>query len=447
MFHLGWFLGNGFGIQNWSPALGHGNFVGNNAHDWTKPDLYIDMVQSLERAGFDFLMIEDSSMVEDTFGGSAEVTLRQGLMAPKSDPMPLVPILTRSTEKIGVISTISTIQYHPYLAARLFTTLDHLTEGRVGMNVVTSVTDRVAQNFGYDQHFDHDERYAMAMEWVEVVQKLQDSWQEGAIVADPIAGVYADHTKVQPINFEGEYFKSRGPLNTIPGPQRIVPVCSAGSSGPGRELAAKYDDVMISIAPSVAAAKEYRADMLERIVAAGRDPQEVKLLFLVSPIIAATDEEAKAHAAAASELTRSDAAVERSLWQLTYSSGGRIDFSGIDPDTRIADIDLSKGNGEQSAMTTWLHGSDDMTLRDFAANRGLKFLAEDYDFTGSPDTVAAQMDEAAAEIGGDGFLVYLPTTRENFAKISDGLAPALRRRGAIRDGYAGSTLHSHLTEF
>ncbi len=447
MFHLGWFLGNGYGIQAWSPANGDGAWVGNNVSDWTKPDLYIDMVQSLERAGFDFLMIEDSAMVEDTYGGSAEVTLRRGFMAPKSDPMPLVPILTRSTKHIGVISTVSTIQYHPYLAARLFTTLDHLTEGRVGMNVVTSVTDRVAQNFGYDQHFDHDERYRMAMEWVEVVQKLQDSWQEGAILADPVTGVYADHTKVQPVNHVGKYFRSRGPLNTIPGPQRIVPVCSAGSSGPGRELAAAYDDVMISIAPSVAAAKAYQEDMRERIRAVGRDPKDVKLLFLVSPVIGASDKDAQAQAADATAQTRSDAAVERSLWQLTYSSGGRIDFSGIDPDTRVADIDLSRGNGEQSALSTWLHGSGDLTLRDFAANRGLKFLSEDYDFTGSPDTVAAQLGEAAEEIGGDGFLVYLPTTRENFAKVSDGLAPALRRRGLIRDGYAGRTLRSHLTEF
>jgi FMN-dependent oxidoreductase (nitrilotriacetate monooxygenase family) len=447
MFHLGWFLGNGFGIQAWSPTNGDGPWVGRNVTDWTKPDLYVDMVQSLERAGFDFLMIEDTAMIEDTFGGNAESTLRRGFMAPKNDPMPLIPLLTQATKSIGVISTVSTIQYHPYLAARLFTTLDHLTEGRVGMNVVTSVTDRVAQNFGYDEHLDHDERYLMAMEWVEVVQQLQDSWKEGAIVADPVKGVYADHTKVQAIDFVGKYFRSRGPLNTIPGPQRIVPVCSAGSSGPGRDLAAAYDDTMISIAPSVAAAKEYREDMHERIRAAGRDPEKVKLLFLVSPIIGATDEDAQAQAAAAKAHTRSDSAVEQSLWQLTYSSGGRIDFGGIDPDTLVSDIDLTKGNGEQSALNTWLANTDGLTLRDLAVGRGLKFLAEDYDFTGSPDTVAAQMGEATEEIGGDGFLVYLPTTRANFAKVSDGLAPALRRRGLIRDGYAGSTLRDHLTEF
>jgi long-chain alkane monooxygenase len=443
MFHLAWFLGNGFGIQAWSAANGDGPWTGRNLVDWTQPELYIDLTASLERAGFDYLMIEDTAMVEDSYGGSAETSLRRGFMAPKNDPMPLVPLLTRATKHIGVISTVSTIQYHPYLAARLFTTLDHLTEGRVGMNVVTSVTDRVAQNFGYDQHFDHDERYRMAMEWVEVVRQLQGSWEDGAIVADADGGVYADHEKVKPIDFAGKYFKSRGPLNTIPGPQRIVPVCSAGSSEGGRELAAAYDDTMISVAKSVADAKEYRADMRRRVAAHGRNPADVKFIFVVSPLIAATDADARQAAEQAGAAARTDAAIEQRLWHMSYTSGGRIDFAAIDPDTPVSEIDLSRQNGEFTSIKQIFGGRENETLRDVMSSGRPSDLA----FAGSPDTVAAGMGEAMEEIGGDGFMLYLPTTRYNMAVVSDGLAPALRKRGLIRDEFTGATLRENLRAF
>lgn len=445
MFHLSWFLGNGFGIQPWSPTNGDGPWVGNNVHDWSKPELYIDLTQSLERGGFDYLMIEDTSMVDDSFGGDTEVVLRRGFMAPKNDPMPLLPLLTRSTKSIGVISTVSTIQYHPYLAARLFTTLDHLTEGRVGMNVVTSVNDRVAQNFGYDQHFDHDERYNMALEWVEVVHQLQDSWQEGAIIADPVAGVYADHTKVQPIEFAGKYFKSRGPLNTIPGPQRIVPVCSAGSSEGGRVLAARYDDTMISLVSSIAEAKAYRADMRRRVAECGRNPDDVKFMFLTTPVIEATDEEAEETKRLLDLSASSDENIEERLWHTSYAAGGRIDFKQFDLDTPIKDIDLSKQNGEYTTMQNIFKNFGDKTLREAMSMKGL--LNGELNFVGSPETVASKMGEAMQEIGGDGFMVYLPTTRYVLSKVTDGLSPALRRQGLIRDGYSESTLRGHLREF
>jgi long-chain alkane monooxygenase len=444
MFHLGWFLGAGFGIQPWSARNGDGPWVGSNMTDWMKPDLYIDLAQGLERAGFDYILIEDTAMVEDSYNGSAETSLARGLMAPKNDPMPLVPLMTAATKHIGVIPTVSTIQYPPYLAARLYTTLDHLTNGRVGMNVVTSVTDRVAQNFGYERHLEHDERYIMAMEWVDVVTQLQDTWKEGALVANAEEGIYADHQYVQPIDFKGKYFSSRGPLNTIPGPQRIPPICSAGSSELGRELAARYDDTMISMVKNGAAGKAYRDDMRKRVASFGRNPDDVKFLFLTTPTIAATDREAEEMAAMARAWKASDRGFEYNLWNMSYTSGGRIDFGGIDPDTLVSDIDLSKQNGELTSIANLFQDSEGKTLREVVAS---SHQVSDLGLIGSPDTVAGKMEDLMAEIGGDGFLVYMPTTRLNIAMVADGLAPALRRRGLIREEYTGGTLRDNLLAF
>ncbi|SMH43204.1 FMN-dependent oxidoreductase, nitrilotriacetate monooxygenase family [Rathayibacter oskolensis] len=444
MFHLAWFLGDGFGIHAWSSTNGDGPWAGNGATEWMKPGIHIDLATSLERAGFDYILIEDTAMVEDSYNGSADTSLRRGFMAPKNDPMPLVPLMTQATKHIGIVPTVSTIQYPPYLAARLFTTLDHLTEGRVGMNVVTSVTDRVAQNFGYERHLEHDERYTMAMEWTEVVQQLQTSWKPGAVIADGEAGIYADHTKVEPIDFEGTYFRSRGPLNTIPGPQGLVPVCSAGSSPAGRELAAKYDDTMISMVKTGALGRAYREDMRRRVAEFGRDPDTVKFMFLINPVLGATDAEARAAADAYAEYRRSDKGIEYNLWNMSYTSGGRIDFGGIDPDTLIRDIDLSKQNGEHTSILELFRGYEDRTLREAVTE---SHQVSDMGLVGSPDTVAAKMGELMDEIGGDGFLVYMPTTRVNMAMVADGLAPALRRRGLIREEYTGGTLRDNLLQF
>ncbi len=444
MFHLAWFLGDGFGIHPWSTINGDGPWVGSNVNDWMKPDIYIDLATSLERAGFDYILIEDTAMVEDSYNGSADTSLRRGFMAPKNDPMPLVPLMTQATKHIGIIPTVSTIQYPPYLAARLFTSLDHLTGGRVGMNVVTSVTDRVAQNFGYERHLDHDERYEMAMEWTDVVQRLQDTWKEGAVVADSEGGVYADHTKVETIDHKGKFFSSRGPLNTVPGPQRTPPVCSAGSSPMGRELAARYDDTMISLVKDGATGRAYRDDMRERVASFGRNPDDVKFLFLASPVIGATDREAQEKNEAFQAYRASDKGIEYNLWNMSYTSGGRIDFGGIDPDTKVKDIDLSKQNGEHTSILNLFQDAEDKTLREVVST---KFQVSDMGLVGSPDTVAGKMEDLMEEIGGDGFLIYMPMTRMNMAIVADGLAPALRRRGLIREEYTGSTLRENLLAF
>jgi FMN-dependent oxidoreductase (nitrilotriacetate monooxygenase family) len=434
MFHLGWFLGNGFGIQPW-----HGPWAGSSATDWMKPGIYVDLTTALERAGFDFLFIEDTAMVEDTYKGSMETTLKYGFFAPKNDPLPLVPLLAQATRHIGIINTVSTIQYPPYLAARLMTTLDHLTEGRAGINVVTSVTHRVAQNFGYDEHMEHNLRYEMAEEWMDVVTRLWGSWEPGAVVADVDAPCYADHTKVHTIDFEGKFFKCRGPLNTIPGPQGRPLVAQAGNSTPGRALAARHADTMLAWGTSIETMKAFREDMSARAEGFGRKPADVKVLFISTPILAETDEAArdKAAALAAGDAERMEAA----LWGLSYASGGTVDFSRFDLDAPVPEV---VGNGEQSSMAAFFRSNQGKTLRQ--AVQG-DWIGGQLDFVGSPDTVAARMGEVMEEVGGDGFLLYPEMTRRSIAEITDGLVPALQRRGLTRTGYGYDLFRDNLLEF
>jgi alkanesulfonate monooxygenase SsuD/methylene tetrahydromethanopterin reductase-like flavin-dependent oxidoreductase (luciferase family) len=203
-----------------------------------EPDIYMDLAQALERAHFDCIIIEDGSYIADAYQGLADWYLRTGYSTPKHDPMPLVPLLGYVTKHLGIIPTVTTSLYPPYLAARLGATLDHLTHGRLGLNIVTAHNDRSAQNFGLDRHHEHDHRHVMADEWMQVVNALWDSWEPGAIIADPVSGVLTDPAKVHPIHFEGRFYKCRGPLNAAPGPQGRPVICQAevGADGPAPGL-------------------------------------------------------------------------------------------------------------------------------------------------------------------------------------------------------------------
>src|ERR1700736_5689245 len=167
---MGWFMGMGFGAYGWIQQ-----WSGNVPKDVGKPGLFVDMATSLERAGFDYMMLEDSSVLPDIYEGSFRMTLKMGTI--RHDPMPLVPLLGAATSRLGIVATASTSFYPPFLAARLFRTLDHLTDGRVGINLVTSSPHAAAQNYGHDRHFEHDLRYEMADDWMSAVTALWDTWE------------------------------------------------------------------------------------------------------------------------------------------------------------------------------------------------------------------------------------------------------------------------------
>jgi alkanesulfonate monooxygenase SsuD/methylene tetrahydromethanopterin reductase-like flavin-dependent oxidoreductase (luciferase family) len=195
-FHLGWFVGNGFGVHGWNQP-----WTGRSARDWAKPELQIDLARAIERACFDFLMMEDSLFVPDSYGGSTRFYLERALRAPKNDPMPLVSVLAYLTKNLGIVPTVSTSFYPPYLLARHIATLDLMSEGRIGCNFVTSTAERAAQNFGMDTHLEHHLRYEMAAEFVEVVRRLWRSWEPDAVVMDEERGVFVDPGKVREVVF------------------------------------------------------------------------------------------------------------------------------------------------------------------------------------------------------------------------------------------------------
>jgi FMN-dependent oxidoreductase (nitrilotriacetate monooxygenase family) len=255
-FHLGWFLGNSFGVHVWRQP-----WAGTSARDWCDPTLQIEMAQALERACFDFILLEDSSFVPDNYGSSRDYYLKRAMRAPKNDPLPLVPLLHHATRHIGVVPTISTSFYPPFLAARLIATLDLMSGGRAGGNFVTSTAARAAQNFGLDEHFEHDMRYEMAEEFTEVVKQFWASWEPDAVVMEE-DGDFVDPSKVHTVDFKGRFFKSRGQLNTARSPQGQPVLVQAGNSPQGQAFAAKHADVTLAAMGDVAEAKAFRKGLI-----------------------------------------------------------------------------------------------------------------------------------------------------------------------------------------
>lgn len=278
--------------MNFTPDDWSGSF-GTGGEPWDG-GFYIEMAQALERACFDYIMIEDTLMVSEAYGGTMEAYLKHAMMAPKHDPSPLAAIMSMATSKLGVVATMSTSFYPPFMLARLSATLDHIAKGRFGWNIVTSGEDGSAKNFGMDKLTEHDLRYDIADEYMDVVLKLWDSWEPGAVVRDRATGTYADHRKVHTIDHEGRFFKVRGPLNTVRSPQGRPAFVQAGGSPKGREFAAKHADSIIATANGIEGMKSYRDDVRARARTHGRKPDDIKVLFLVSPILGETEEEARA---------------------------------------------------------------------------------------------------------------------------------------------------------
>ena len=384
-------------------------------------------------------MLEDTLMVSEAYRGTAEATLKYALQVPKHDPVPLAAIIAAATSKLGVVATMSTMAWPPFMLARVCTTIDHIAGGRFGWNIVTSGEDAAAQNFGLAKLPPREQRYAMADEYMEVVYRLFDAWEPDAVVKDRERGIYADWRKVHPIDFEGEYFRVRGPLNTAPSPQGRPTFVQAGGSSRGRAFAARHADSIIAPTSTLAGAKAYRDDVRAHAVTFSRNPDDIKILFLVYPILGETSEEARAKRR---RMVNQPWFIEAALAATGTTSD--IDFSQYNLDEPLPERLTT--NGEQGSLDRFQQWGSGKTLRQLTAER----FDNELDLIGTPEEVADKMAAAMELVGGDGFLISTPfqrTSRRFINEICEGLVPALQRRGLVREAYTRPTLRETLREF
>ncbi|MBU2532368.1 MAG: LLM class flavin-dependent oxidoreductase [Alphaproteobacteria bacterium] len=404
-------------------------------YDWRRPELYQHIAKVCERGLFDMVFFADLNYVSDTFKGSLEPALRYAVQAPEHDPIPLLSFMAAVTERIGVASTFSTSNQHPFYAARMWATLDHLTGGRAGWNVVTSLNHNQAANYGMERE-NTDQRYDRAFEYMEVCRKLWESWDEDAVVMDREGAVFADYTKVRRIEHEGRFFKSRGPLNVVRSPHKGPAILQAGTSPKGRDFAARFADAIFAIQPNVAEAKSYYSDIKQRIGELGRNPDHCKMLFGMQPIIGATEQEAKDKQAEHNALVPLDA-------------GLAILSAHLDHDLSQYDLDLPIAESNEPAlqrMKSRFRKADgsSMTLREAGERHGQGVGLPQ--FVGTPEMIADQMEAFVGEVGGDGFMlsmIYSPGALEEFVEH---VIPILQARGLFRTAYSGWTQRDHLLD-
>ena len=432
-FHLAWFL-QGSSIQAWNQA-----WTGNISEEWMSADMFLDLARSLERACFDYILLEDSIYIGQNWQDSRDIFLKNGMSVPRQEPSVVASLMAAVTRHLGIVPTLSTFAYHPYLTARITGTLDQVSSGRAGWNMVTGSSDLAAQNFGMDRLPEHDLRYDMADEYIDIVTKLWDSWEPGAIVANRKTGVLTDPSKVHTIDYKGKYYSSRGPLNSGPCPQGRPVIAQAGGSGRGKMFAAQHADTIVAHVKGVDQMKAYRQEVHRNMIGLGRNPDSCKVLHLVAPILAETTEEAEA--IADKRLAQAGQNLDVRLAQMGWSTN--IDFSGFDLDQPVGELTT---NGHQQSLAQFLRKAGRSTLREAITNYGAKGMS--VDLVGSPDAVASQMQDIMQEIGGDGFLIALNNvSRKSVAEVTDGLIPALQQRGLVRTAYEKKHLRDTLLEF
>ena len=431
-FHLGWFTN--FAVDEWTEP-----FASAGGSPWDGR-FYIEFARALERACFDYIMLEDTLMVSEAYGGSMHATLKSAVQVPKHDPVPLAAVLASHTTRLGIVATMSTMGYPPFLLARLSATIDHLAGGRFGWNIVTSSEDSAARNFGHDALPEHDLRYDMAEEYMAVVNGLFASWDPDAVVMDRATNTYADASRVRRLDFEGTFFKSRGPLNTVPSPQGRPTYVQAGGSEKGRDFAARHADSIIATANGTHAMKAFRDDVRRRAAKFGRNPDDIKVLFLLAPVMGETEEEALR-------------VNERGLSSPGFAARRLVILSGI-TDIDFAQFDMDKPlpdnlttEGETTSLKKFAQFGSGKTLRQLVREGG---KSSSVDVVGTPEQVAVRMGEIMDEVGGDGFLMRNPfhhINRRYILEVTEGLIPALQRLGLVRSEYNSATLKGTLREF
>jgi long-chain alkane monooxygenase len=395
-------------------------------------EYWTGLARVLERGCFDSLFIADVLGVYDVYQGSAAAAITDAAQVPVNDPMLAVSAMAAVTSHLGFGITVSSTYEQPYALARKFSTLDHLSKGRVGWNIVTSYLDSAARNLGRDRQVPHEERYRAAEEFLEVCYKLwESSWEDGAVRADKAAGVFADPAKVHPIGHAGRYFTVPGPFLCEPSAQRTPLLFQAGSSPSGLAFAARHAEAVFFSEPSSAVLAPKVARLRDLAERSGRDPRSVKMCPLMTVITAPTDAEAQAKLADYQQYASYDGALA------LYGGWSGLDLSALDPDQPLEYAQTEAVRSAVEAFTT-ADPARRWTPRDIA--RQVAIGGRGPVVTGSPATVADEMERWVDEADVDGFNLAYAITPGTFEDIVTYLVPELQRRGLLRAAYEGTTL-------
>jgi FMN-dependent oxidoreductase (nitrilotriacetate monooxygenase family) len=389
------------------------------------------MIQRLEAAKFDAFFMADHlavlNMPVDALKRSHTVT--------SFEPLTLLSALAGVTERIGLIATASTTFDEPYHIARRFASLDHISGGRAGWNIVTTANPDAALNFGYTEEVDHDERYRRAHEFYDVVTGLWDSFADDAFVRDVEAGLYFDPAKLHVLDHKGEHLFVRGPLNIARPVQGWPVIVQAGASEAGRELAVATAEVIFGAESSIDRAQAFHEDIRGRMVRYGRDPELLRVLPAALVIVGETIAEAKAKRAHLDSLVHYDSGIHSLSGMLGH------DVSGYDPDGPLPDIPETNASQSARQRIVDLAREETLTIRQLAARAGsYSGLA----FVGTPTSIADSMQEWLETRASDGFNIMFPWIPGGLDEFADHVVPELQRRGIFRTEYEGTTLRDHL---
>ena len=358
--------------------------------------------------------------------------------AGRLEPLSILAALSAVTSRIGLVATTSTSFSEPYNVARKFATLDHLSDGRAGWNVVTSSGENEAHNFNLAVHYDHEFRYERAEEFVDVVTRLWDSWEEDGFPFDKDSGVYADPGKFHALDHAGRHFSVRGPLNVIRPPQGHPVIVQAGASAAGRRLAAKTADAVFSGHPRLDGAQAYYAALKAEVVRFGRSAGSLKILPGFYPVIGRTEQEARARYAELDELIHPDLAI--SMLQMAL---GGVDLSGYSPDGPLPELPPTNGTQSTQSILAEFARDGGLTIRQLAV-RVCVGLGTTLMIAGTPEQIADKMEEWFLGEAADGFVLTVPYFPGGLADFVDLVVPILQRRGLFRTEYEGTTLREHL---
>ncbi|WP_313805496.1 LLM class flavin-dependent oxidoreductase [Sphingobium sp.] len=411
--------------------------VGADHNSWLDPNLpgdasidinwYIDNARAAEAAKFDLVFIVDSPYITPD---TAPHFLN------RLEPLTLLSAVAASTARIGLVGTLTTSYWEPYNVARQFGSLDQISGGRAGWNVVTTGLEGAARNYGREEHFDHKVRYARAREFVDVVQGLWDSYEDDAFPRDRAARLFLDKAKQHRLDHRGEHFSVAGPLALSRSRQGQPVIFQAGDSHEGRDLGAAIAEGTFTGAQDFETGRSYYADIKARAAALGRNPDLIKILPGLTPIIAETDEEAQAIAAAAQEALDIDKLLVQLGRAFNYHDFSRYDLDAPFPDLSGVTLNSYKGHAERIIREAQ---GRKLTLREAAYQLGQWRT----DFVGSPQTIADRIEQWFIGRAADGFLLRV-TRPGDFALFRERVVPILQERGLFRADYAHDTLRGHL---